>query len=1426
MKISKVDHTKSGYSVPKEEYNEASVGVIYDDPSKKKGSAKRDLAEHIQSRTKSANRLYDVLSTISKVSDRSEAEPAFGSVRKDFNALMKECLMAGDKDKNQDVRVKKALSTLKAKRGISLEDIVDKVNKKNKEKSDNSRGRVKYHPIDKDTIMRDLDRLVLLSMRSSLKKSFIVIDERFSMIDIMTKLITAYCGGDQFSSMVSEIPDGVLSEFFVILDKDYRKEKQMKDIQTSIENQGVKVKVCQREDGRFMLIPSFADHTNKKYIFQFMCDYTSADEANQEKMLAHIRSLILLYLQGSDCYERAENEGLPAWSFGDLISDHTAVFDDEAYRLLGKCEDNDAKMAELGKEIGSLSREKKDLFEQKNKTRNQSDKDKIQQSITGLAKEIDRKKSEKSALEKERSGYFARVKVLMEAENIRRFRASVAYLRENLIVVEGERFGHADIFWIDFFEKSIEKRLVTGNSRHSSYRLSLENLANYLFKDWCSFIGSKFVDFGKAVYHFALPEDMSKVTQGEEVCLGEVLPEFRTGISSFEYERIKADESLERELSTYIAFAINNFARACTSDEERSRERHEDVLQLSTEAENKAENQKRKPENRYSYEKIKEFSIDLLSDADRRLLQFFGGKTGYEESESEISVCEKEDLFTAFRDSLNVVRNATFHYAGELSETVAVNDIANGIFEHELDMLGSMYRKKYYSNNVPMFYKVSDIDALMTRLYNAEKARPAQIPAFNRVLSRTALPEFVNKFIKGKPLSKITSNKDQSLVEIYRSSLYFVLKEIYYYDFIQRESVKQEFLDAFAEDMKEIEEDLNTATGAKSRELKTQLAAHEDFEKRLNAIGKDKSLGEICQGVMVEYQLQNSGDQKVRKQTKNSAGNEKEIYKHFRTILYLCMRRAFEKYLKAEWDVLRSPQYDENRFNNLTEEDFCKGWQAHTFDYLKEEMATNGLMNAWFVTAHFMNPKHLNHLIGGIRTYIQFTGAIERRASSLFNRTDNDLQRKQKKYQKILSVLEFAMNYCGNTSNTLADYFECDDAQKDSREYAEYLAQFVKYGTSKKVTDIETAFHNFCETNVGSDNPGGIIGIYYNGSEVIVNRNVVLTQMYGNTRLLAKCVDKISESEIKAYYKLRKSLAEVLKKGTCQNEEEQRQYRELQNMKNRIELNDIMTYSEILNDFHGYLIGWAYLRERDQMYFRLGYYYTKLFYGDSIPADSFLRTITVNDKVDIKDGAILYQMAALNTHELKVITKEKKKNGEYKEKYIVPSGRGSTAGVAESHFINFCEGDESYLYAGACFFENENERDDIRLTRNYIDHFKYFSKGDRSILDLYSEVYDRFFRYDQKLKKSVTVVLQNVLMRYFVTTRSTMALKTKEVNGVEHKAANIILDRRAGKCPLGSTLMTYKVPDDKDDSKKKEVLVEARSVKFLEQLAKILEYTE
>lgn len=635
------------------------------------------------------------------------------------------------------------------------------------------------------------------------------------------------------------------------------------------------------------------------------------------------------------------------------------------------------------------------------------------------------------------------------------------------------------------------------------------------------------------------------------------------------------------------------------------------------------------------------------------------------------------------------------------------------------------------------------------------------------------------------------------------------------------------------------------------RQIKQLMALiREDYDKwnpDKDSSDKKESSGTI----MTDYNQQNS-QQKVRTNKKDNLPEAK--YEHFKMLLYKGILEMFIQYYKRKgeeaefcYSFLRKPECKEM----MSEEDFCNTWQMNLYGELSSDHY-DAWMISWFIVAHFMLPTHLNHLKGEIKSYFSYIEGIElRRRQFAFNKRSADekeesdsgdsalaesMRRKTEKekkerYKKILEVLNLASEYCGQVSADWNDYYENEEA------YAKNIEKYVCYYDSKTKVGIEEQLRTFCNEEA-EGSPSGYVGIFYDGKKPILNRNIVRAKMYGTERLLTECLadDRITKEEIKKFYQLTKkkieknsskkrsaddnsrNLEEIFKTGTCENIKEEAKRREYQQKKNRIELVDIRDYSDMINDLMSQLISWCYLRERDRMYFQLGYYYVRLYHGgDAIPADSKLRVLErmdedTHNKKGIADGAVLYQLAAIYTYELPVYRLDEKR-------YAVISEKGK-AGSQISQGVNafYKEYSDVATYeAGLSLFESGIEEMEINHFRDYIDHFKYFARRDRSMLELYSTMFGQFFRNDIKLKKNVPVAFQNILARHFVVAALGMDIRhvQRTVKGKERTYEMPLL---VFKRDLESEVTVHKFSGN---SKEK---LDYYNEDFLTRMRKILEY--
>lgn len=1169
-----------------------------------------------------------------------------------------------------------------------------------------------------NTVFIDVDRkcihkLVPLHLRGTLKK-YVKIEKDGQRIevyipDVIEKLVFAVAHGTQFDHLIAEIEEEELIVCLHMIFKDYTKEDIIANTAKSIEKQDVKVQVLGTgEDARLQL--ASADNEKKKYIFLFLKKFACAvSEKERNDLLREFRELLVLFYCGTAAYEEVKEwkNGIPIWDFdflSKMVSDISWFFSQECSEKLMERE--------------QLRREK--------------DKDKKRQNKSKI-KDID-----------------VEVKGILANLITERYRESIKLLQSLL----GEEEYKEKCFWLEYIENDAEKILCSKKALTEN-KLDTVWLCNNTWRNFLSFLCSKAVDMGKAVYHFAMP-DLEQLESGEPIKAGMIKPQFQQGITSFDYERIKAEENLERSFMTAISFALNNFSAAVCPPENYEKKNKEDVLFMGD----------------------KDLREEMYPNASWHIMQYFGGISQWKDSCFEdIVMLEDADLNEEFvlevKGAMSLIRNSAFHYAASAAQgTLDKGSYLVELFERERDNLGSKYRKKYVSNNVPMFYKVEDIDRLMHCLYGEQKVLESQIPSFRNVITRKSLPDIIVKFVKGKPYGKIQKNVETA--SKFHSALYFVLKEIYYNGFLQEENLMERFMVSFNNEWNKVKE----SSGNKKKE-----AAMKDFSRRISELqqnGKRLTFGELCQAIMTDYNMQNN-QKKVRLNKKDNLPDEK--YKHFKMLLLVCLRETFIDYLKKDvagekFDCafLREPGLKENVYENLTEEQFCKGWKIDRYkNLINENGQYDSWLISWFILAHFMTPKHLNHLCGEIKSYLSYVHNIERRRFDAMRVQVEENKEKRQKYEQVLEILNLAAEYCGQVSNERTDYYESEE------EYARHISMYVAFEEKNSERPLEEQLYGFCNQKADGG-PASRIGIFYDGENPILNRNVVLTKLYGAERLLSECLQKerVTKAEIEKHYKHTKKLEAVFKYGTCKNQDQEQERRTYQQQKNRIELVDILKYSDLLNDFMSQLISWCYLRERDRMYFQIGLHYIRLYYGENlVEKNSKFRVLQSKEAkagekkgINLVDGAVLYQIAAIYTYEYPVYALDEAGNAIVSKAAKIGS---TTANGINAFWKEYCNEDASTYEVGLSLFENPLEEKELIEFRNYIDHFKYYSRRDRSILNLYSQVFANYFRHDRKLKKSVTFILKNILARHFIIARTVLAeVEVEKKDGRKDKKNPII----------------------------------------------------
>lgn len=1389
MKISKVEHTRTAVIKHSEQPLKVS-GVLYYNPDKYEEEKRFNLADRVEMRVKKLNEnaqnLYSILNMDEKYefieySKRDEQNFCKAAV-KNFKELI-QALTKLDRAEEQinedDVENVDKINpdTIKAQINFLQELPNQKIRNAKDKNEDKGFGINNPKKIDEQRCRELIRKLVLANTRKSFRKMVKIenTDREVDLLSVTDRLLWAMCcaGKSGFKQNYERIGEEELQVFLIELHKDYYKKAQTKNIVDSIEKQNVKVQpaTIYTKDGRELvgLQLSNAKHKRKQYIFQFLKDFASEGEEGKKKLFLYFKSLVVLFYYGSEQYEKLKEAAISDWSF--------------------KLQDMDGD--------DCYSQDVMDKFNEKTQCVDKLEEKKINQQIKELLKHC-----------------------LHESYNNGRMYLENRYLNKES---KNKEAYEKAAYWLSYIEEKGEQLLI--DKKKAREHISKKYLCKYTWTEWISFICMKYVDMGKAVYHFAMP-DFNRIRFMQNGVIGEVKPQYRDGVTSFDYEQIKAYENFDREVSMYITFAVNNFSYAVMTDEERAKSGKEDVLQL------------------LQSKQDKEW---LRSDAVKRILQFFGGESNWEnieiqeEGKAPIKLLEykKEYFYEDFGRELADVRNSSFHYTA-VQEKRIPNPLIRTIFEQEYEKVGMLLRKKYYSNNVPMFYSVEKINQLMECLYNSSQERPAQVPAFERILKRKEFAGFIDEHLS-KEGKKKRDSMDLEDVKKFYSSLYFVLKEIYYYGFLQEKDLKEIFLNSVQEYLKE---KIFLASNNKSnRKMNVERWAAANFNDRLKKI-KEKNpnitFGEICQQIMTDYNMQNN--QEIRVETGgNASGNNKEkSYEHFPPILYQCIQNAFIEYLfrkeknKEVYDFLKTPE----KRTKPTEEEFFRGWYAGLYHRISDSNDSETL--AWFTLAHFLNPRLLNRMIGTFRGHIQFLQDINRRSRLVKREKDIELEKKDAerigRYKKISEVLEFTLLFCGQMTNKLKDYFA------NETEYAKHLSRYVDFET-EHIKD-SAALKDFSERMAEKGS-----AIYHNPRNPILNKNVIRAMMYGNGKLLEACLKPISEDEVRDYCNTMHEMEHIFKNSQIiLGKSEQKKMREFQDKKNRVELTNVTIYMEILDELMGQMISWAYLRERDLMYFQLGYYYIKLYYGTSIPQGDKRRCLK-GERFSISDGAILYQIAAMYTHSIPIYEIDSKSGA------AMPCEKKSTGSEVEK-FVGIY-GIAAYLEGLQLFMRRETQdkadkdNDENIAFRNYLDHFKYFSKLDRSIMDLYSVMFSQFFTYSSKLYRSVPVVFQNILARYFVIvhidfcSKKIYKFKLNKKESEKEKKRNIeaiILkdmpikqdsciskpqdNTDSSNTKLRSASFTYKVKDKRGEKEvETKICLDARDKIFLQELERILLYS-
>ena len=1188
------------------------------------------------------------------------------------------------------------------------------------------------NPANKLSMSNELARdIIELALRSSLKK--------FPDYKEAAVLLSVKAGQNN----ISEEEKTLLFSFFDFIRSDYNrmdvndKNSDGARIVRSIENQNMVIQP--KDDVLTLSVPSKANKRTSHKVDEkngfdlFLKEYANLNENDRDNLLRALRRLVDLYFSAPEIINEATQYIIPA-------SVDTSL-DFDVFSVHERNKNNTAYFVEVPE---------------------------ILLGTIGNNLRLDTIKQKEA---------MASLKESIRNKNMVSYRYSKRVIEMNIDGGLFFRTMDTNMFWVHHIESAVERILKKVDITNFSYRLSLGYLTEKVWKDALNTISIKYIAIGKAVYNFA----MDDLYSDGDIALGNISESAINGINSFDYEMIKAKETLQRELAVNVAYSANNLART-TVDMSGMSEKDSDFLlwRLDKIAEN--------------------IKGECEEDTLRNILQFFGGISNWDINIIKESYAGKnaDNYAVAFlndiKDIIYSMRNESFHFTTASINKGSWNKVLIAkMFEIEASRCIRVQKDSLYTNNLSRYYRAEDLEKVLNHIYKNNSTRDSQVPSYGNLVVRKTFPDFLTEKL-GLNREKAYSTEE---LDKWQSAVYYLIKEIYYNSYLQSDRAKSLFLDACYK-----------LKGDPQIEKSDQ--AVDNFKKRINEI-KEYSLSEICQNLMTEYNSQNN-NRKVRS-SKDSLF-DKELFKHYKILLHQTLAEALAQYIKGEevFNFIFRPLTG-NAIKEIGVDDFLPNWTSPRYEALVNNVNENVYLQKWYMTAKFLNPKMLNLLAGSLRSYIQYVQDIEKRAKE----TNNYLHVKADNLEDItqaVSVLDMCNILAANVSNELTDYFASQD------EYASYLRNFISYTDSKENVSFRD-FEEFCNSGEYT------YDIYMDAKNPRPNRNIIMSKLYAPDLVLKNVIKPVERKDIDEFYSLKDNILQYKTKGVCSSVKEQKILNNYQRTKNLVELRDVVEYGEIINNLLGQLVNWSFIRERDLLYFQLGFHYLCLKNASFKP--NGYGKIDGADK-DI-NGAILSQIAGMYINGIPVYSIGKDKLG------LVPCTINGGAGSKIGAFLKYTkeiikdtelaeQGNDSIYNAGLEVFENINEHDNITDIRNYIDHFRFYINDNKdtaySIMDLYSEVFDRFFTYDMKYQKNVMNMLSNMLLKHMII------IDPIFVNGAEKEVGEKDKKYTKKRAQIGlksieAERFTFKINNNGKASK---LDTAAKSERVLEDVVNILYYPQ
>ena len=165
---------------------------------------------------------------------------------------------------------------------------------------------------------------------------------------------------------------------------------------------------------------------------------------------------------------------------------------------------------------------------------------------------------------------------------------------------------------------------------------------------------------------------------------------------------------------------------------------------------------------------------------------------------------------------------------------------------------------------------------------------------------------------------------------------------------------------------------------------------------------------------MTEQNQQNPGNRK--KKTSKSESDNPSIFRHYKLLLHMCLREAFNAYWTKGFAFLKEPALKEMP----DMEEFLPDFASGRYLKLVEEARKNPDLQRWYVISRVINARQVNQLAGTIRSYLQYVWDIQRRAKEI----GNSIRKKPEEgmltnLKKALEVLDVTVHITGAVTNTI-----------------------------------------------------------------------------------------------------------------------------------------------------------------------------------------------------------------------------------------------------------------------------------------------------------------------------------------------------------------------------------------------------------------------